>query len=97
VLIYPGIRLSVVQLSGTHDYHQTHRFYGFLFFILLFFFQLILFVYFKKGMQEGNKFKGIIFLFKILFFFISWNAKSLIKFYIEVFSNSHAYGKPIFI
>jgi hypothetical protein len=43
-------------------------------------------------MQEGNKFKRIIFVFKILFFFISWNAKSLIKFYIEVFSNSHGYG-----
>jgi hypothetical protein len=26
------------------------------------------FVYFKKDMQEGNKFKEIIFLFKILFF-----------------------------
>jgi hypothetical protein len=68
-------------------------------FVVLFFFQLILsfFFYFKKGMQEGNKFKRIIFVFKILFFFISWNTKSLIKFYIEVFSNSHGYGKPIFI
>jgi hypothetical protein len=55
------------------------------------------FFYFKKGMQDGNKFKRIIFVFKILFFFISWNAKSLIKFYIEIFSNSHGYGKPIFI